>query len=101
MSDYRLTKRAEADLFDIAVHGYRSFGSRQAETYAAGLAHTFGLLADNPGMGRKADAIRPGVHRHEHASHVILYEKTDEGVLILAVIHRRSVRRLTWADEYE
>ncbi len=38
MSDYRLTKRAEADLFDIAVHGYRQFGARQAEAYAAGLS---------------------------------------------------------------
>ena len=45
-------------------------------------------------MGRKADAIRPGVHRHEHASHVILYEVVTGGVLILAIIHGRSMRRL-------
>lgn len=46
-------------------------------------------------MGRKADVIRPGVHRHEHASHVILYEVSDGGVLILAIVHARSIRRLT------
>ncbi len=45
-------------------------------------------------MGRKADAIRPGVHRHEHASHVILSEVVTGGVLILAIIHGRSMRRL-------
>ncbi|GJE36874.1 type II toxin-antitoxin system RelE/ParE family toxin [Methylobacterium persicinum] len=95
MSDYTLTRKAEADLFEIAVHGYRQFGVRQAEAYAAGLDQTFALLADNPGMGRRADAIRPGVHRHEHASHVILYERVEGGVLILAVVHRRSVRRLS------
>lgn len=94
MSDYTLTKRAEADLFDIAVHGYRQFGARQAEAYAAGLEHAFQLLANNPGMGRKADVIRPGVHRHEHTSHVILYEVVAGGVLILAVIHSCSLRRL-------
>ncbi|WP_342165972.1 type II toxin-antitoxin system RelE/ParE family toxin [Methylobacterium sp. SD21] len=99
MCDYRLTKRAEADLFDIAVHGYRQFGARQAEAYAAGLEHAFELLADNPGMGRRADVIRPGVHRHEHASHVILYESVGDGVLILAIVHRRSVRRLTLREE--
>ncbi|UIN38444.1 type II toxin-antitoxin system RelE/ParE family toxin [Methylobacterium oryzae] len=93
MSDYTLTWKAEADLFDIAVHGYRQFGVHQAEAYAAGLERAFQLLADNPGMGRKADAIRPGVHRHEHASHVILYEVVTGGVLILAIIHGRSVRR--------
>ncbi|MGU3328610.1 type II toxin-antitoxin system RelE/ParE family toxin [Methylobacterium mesophilicum] len=94
MSDYTLTKRAEADLFDIAVHGYRQFGVRQVEAYAAGLEHAFQLLADNPRMGRRADAIRPGVHRHEYAAHVILYEPVDGGVLILAIVHGRSMRRL-------
>jgi toxin ParE1/3/4 len=74
MSDYTLTARAEADLFDIAVSGYRQFAIRQAEAYAGGLEHVFQLLADNPRMGRKADVIRPGVHRHEYAGHVILYE---------------------------
>lgn len=95
MSDYTLTRRAEADLFDIAVHGYRQFGVRQAEAYAVGLEHAFQLLADNPGMGRKADAIRLGVHRHEHAAHVILYEVVADGILILAIVHGRSVRRFT------
>lgn len=95
MTDYTLTRRAEADLFDIAVHGYRQFGSRQAEAYAAGLEHAFRLLADNPQMGRTADAIRPGVRRHEHAAHVILYESAASGVLILAIVHGRSVSRLT------
>ncbi|SDN67772.1 toxin ParE1/3/4 [Methylobacterium phyllostachyos] len=45
-------------------------------------------------MGRKADAIRPGVHRHDYAAHVILYEPAEGGVLILAIIHGRSVRGL-------
>ncbi|WP_342109733.1 type II toxin-antitoxin system RelE/ParE family toxin [Methylobacterium sp. SI9] len=94
MSDYTLTARAEADLFDIAAFGYRQFGIRQAEAYVGDLEHVFQLRADNPRMGRKADAIRPGVHRHEYAAHVILYEPAEGGVLILAIIHGRSVRGL-------
>ena len=43
--------------------------------------------------------IRPGVRRHEHASHVILYESVGTGVLILALVHRRSVRRLTLRED--
>jgi toxin ParE1/3/4 len=34
------------------------------------------------------------VHRHEYAAHVILYEPVDGGVLILAIVHGRSMRRL-------
>jgi plasmid stabilization system protein ParE len=57
MSEYALTRRAEADLFDIFLFGYEQFGVRQAEIYAAELEHTFQLLADNPRMGREAAAI--------------------------------------------
>jgi toxin ParE1/3/4 len=48
MSEYVLTRRAEADLFDIFLFGYEQFGSRQAEIYAAELEHAFQLLADIP-----------------------------------------------------
>ncbi len=54
----------------------------------------FQLLADNPRLGREAKAIAPGVRRHEHGSHVILYEESGTGVLILAVLHQKSVIRL-------
>ena len=94
MSSYALTKRAEADLFDIFLFGYEQFGSAQAETYAAELEHVFQLLADNPRMGREAEAIAPDVRRHEHGSHVILYEISPDGVVILAVVHTSSVKRL-------
>jgi plasmid stabilization system protein ParE len=32
MNEYTLTKRAEADLFDVFLFGYEQFGSKQAET---------------------------------------------------------------------
>jgi toxin ParE1/3/4 len=53
------------------------------------------LLADNPRMGREAEAIAPGIRRHEHGSHVILYEISSDGVVILALVHASSVKRLT------
>lgn len=95
MSEYTLTKRAEADLFDVFLFGYERFGSKQAEAYAAELEYVFHLLADTPRMGREAETIAPGVRRHEHGSHIILYEEARGGVLILAIVHASSVKRLT------
>ena len=66
----------------------------QAEQIRLDLDHCFQLLADNPHMGRRAERIGHSVRRHEHGSHVILYRETGEGVLILAVVHGRSVRGL-------
>lgn len=34
------------------------------------------------------------MRRHEHGSHVILYREEKDGVLIVAVLHSRSIRGL-------
>lgn len=95
MAEFALTKRAEADLYDLALFGLERFGERQVEAYLTELDHVFGLLADHPRMGRRAEAIAPGVRRHEHRAHVILYEERPGGVRILAVVHASSLRRLS------
>ena len=94
MPEYRLTQRADSDLLDIFIFGIEQFGERQAKAYQAALEHSFALLAENPRMGREAKAVADGVHRHENGSHVVLYEQADFGVLILAVIHSSSIKRL-------
>ena len=95
VGSYQLTGRADADLLDVFVYGLMEFGAAQAERYQGILEHAFQLLADNPRMGRSAEAIRAGVRRHECGSHVILYEEASGGVLILAIVHGSSVRRLS------
>ncbi|MDX7951795.1 type II toxin-antitoxin system RelE/ParE family toxin [Lichenihabitans sp. Uapishka_5] len=100
MSSYRLTRRADQDLVDIYLYTLETFGLQQAERYVEGVRSCFGLLADAPQIGRKADIIRSGVRRHEHGGHVILYREEVErgGVLILAVIHARMVPTLGLHD---
>lgn len=94
MSEYRLTDDAEADLLDVFLYGFERFGVLQASAYKDGLARCFQLIAENPGIGRPARDVGLGVRRHEHARHVIFYEEASDGVLILAVIHERSIRTL-------
>ncbi|MFK0208225.1 type II toxin-antitoxin system RelE/ParE family toxin [Agrobacterium sp. NPDC090283] len=45
-------------------------------------------------MGRAATTVGEGIRRHEYGSHVIFYEIDGSGVLILTVVHGRSIRRL-------
>ncbi|MBP0617211.1 type II toxin-antitoxin system RelE/ParE family toxin [Jiella mangrovi] len=95
MRRFRLARRAEEDVTEIYAFGYEMFGAAQADHYADTMFETFERLAQNPRMGRLAESIAPGIRRHEHRSHVILYEQASDGVLILAVVHGRSVRRLS------
>lgn len=94
MNDYRLSRRAEADLDDIFFSGIELFGLPQALKYRDSLKRCFALLAQNPRMGRRSPTIRAGLRRHEHGSHVILYKDQKHGVLIVAIVHGRNVRRL-------
>lgn len=94
MNEYRLTRDADADLLEVFLHGFETFGLARAEDYRDSLARCFQLLADNPRLGRKADELAPGARRHEHARHVIFYDEQSYGVLITAIVHERSIRRL-------
>ena len=94
MSSYRLTARADSELLDIYLYGLEQFGFRQAERYKLSLDECFSMLADHPRMGRTSPSVRPGIRRHEHGSHVVLYQEERDYVLIVAVLHSRNLHGL-------
>ncbi|MEN9896294.1 MAG: hypothetical protein RIR97_2146 [Pseudomonadota bacterium] len=94
MSRVILTRRAEADIIDILTYSIEKFGRRKALEYQLSLESCFELLALNPLMGRPAPQIDKDVRRHEHESHVILYEHANDHVIVLALVHKRNVRKL-------
>jgi len=96
MTEYRLTKAAEDDLLNAFIYGFEMFGPAQAEEYRQSMVRCFELLADTPHLGRKADDFATGARRHEHGRHVIFYDEQPYGVLIIAIIHERSIR--TWLN---
>lgn len=94
MTSYTLTERAEDDLLDLFLDGIEMFGLLQAHRYKDELEHCFQLIASRPQMGRLAPSIGEGVRRHEHQSHIILYEQAAGTIVILAVVPARSIRLL-------
>jgi toxin ParE1/3/4 len=94
VSSWQLSQRAASDLLDIYLYGVEQFGSAQAERYRLGLDACFSMLSDHPRIGRLSDTIRPGVRRHEHGSHVVLYKENPDHVLIVAIVHGRSIKGL-------
>jgi len=94
MSRFILTRRAEADVLEILAYSIENFGRRKALEYLFSLESCFELLAAKPLMGRAAPQIDSAVRRHEHESHIILYEHTQRGITILALVHKRNLRKL-------
>ena len=92
---YRLTVRAEGHLQAIFEFSIERFGERQALKYQASIIACFELLADNPKLGRLSPTSRPGMRRHEHESHVVIYrEEPGEGIVIGAILHKRQMLAL-------
>ena len=56
------------------------------EKYLNGLFHTFELLSENPGIGRKSHHVGGKYHKHEHAKHVIYYRIAKSDILIARIL---------------
>lgn len=89
MAKYRLSKRADNDLVEIAEYTIREFGIEQARHYRDALEVCFSTLADNPLMGHSAEQFAPQLRRFEHESHIVFYMPEDVGVLVVRILHER------------
>ena len=77
------------DIGNIARYTIEQFGIEQARTYRDSMIACFQSLAENPGIGTKADYIREGYRRFDHRSHVIFYKSEGPDILIIRVLHER------------
>ena len=91
MARFRFSRRAEADLFNIGLYTFRTWGETQADRYIRGLEDCCRLIADNPALGRSCDEIRPGLRRIEQGKHVVFYREAPGGILISRILHQRML----------
>jgi toxin ParE1/3/4 len=88
---FRFSRRAEADLLNIGNYTLRKWGKTQTARYLNELEICCQTLADNPALGRLCDDVRPGLHRHEHSSHVVFYRQERGGILVSRILHQRML----------
>ena len=90
MLSYRLTRAATDDLLTIYLAGLELFGVAQADRYHDGLERMFAFLAETPRAARLREELNPPVRAHPFKAHIIVYDETDDGILILRVRHGRE-----------
>ena len=91
MARFRFSRRAEADLLSIGDYTLRTWGKTQAAYYIGEPQVCCQTLADNPALGRLCDDVRPGLHRLEHAKHVVFYRQERGGILVSRILHHRML----------
>lgn len=86
---YELSEAAARDIEGILERSVTDFGLTQSENYFQSLRNCLQLLDANPEMGARADEIRPCYRRFAHQSHVIFYRRTEPGIFVIRILHKR------------
>ena len=88
MPDYFLYPKAVTDLEEIYLAGVSQFGGVQARRYLRELHGRFQLLAEFPDIaGASLRGFSRPIRRFPFGSHIIVFEKSGDGVAIVRVLH--------------
>ena len=87
MPRYDFTRRALADLREIARYTRESWGRKQARLYREELELSIQKLALSPGLGRVRANVAPSVRSFPVARHVAFYIESEDGITVLRVLH--------------
>ena len=101
MARFRFSHRAEADLFNIGLYTFRTWGEIQTDRYIRQLEDCCQRLADNPALGRQCEEIRPGLRRMKQGKHVVFYREEPGGILICRILHQSMLPEKQAIDDDE
>ena len=90
MHSYILSDLADADILEIARNSVKNWGFARAERYVMELHRTFEMLSEFPHLGRDLARVRLGYFRFEHASRSVYFQKTETGISIVRILHKRQ-----------
>jgi len=86
MAQFKLSKKAERDLVNIAKYTIQNFGEQQSIKYKTELQDCIIRLVKNPKLGRSAAQFHPNLRRYNFKAHSVFYEVTDYGIFIVRVL---------------
>jgi toxin ParE1/3/4 len=96
MAEYKLSKKAEHDLAEIARYSLDTFGLKAAREYRNSLNSAFERLANNPDLGHPFVHKSRHTRRLMHESHAIYYRLRGRVIFIQRILHQNQdpMRRL-------
>jgi toxin ParE1/3/4 len=88
------SSRAESDLIEIADF-IASENINAALRWVDEIDQLFRLLAENPFLGELVENLSPEVRRQTFGKYLVFYKPTDEGIVIVRVLHgSREIKNL-------
>lgn len=95
MPNFKLSRKAKADLKSIARYTEQEWGREQRNHYLLQFDQQFHLLGENPSVGQSCNEISPGYRQHPQGSHIIFYRPDSNGVVeIIRILHKRMLQEV-------
>lgn len=98
-----LSPEAQWDLDEILIYIFDHNGERLADIFAARFLETFGMLAENPGLGHlKEDITSLPVRFFTVWSYYVIYKPATNPLQIARIVHaKRDVESLLQDEPIE
>ena len=88
MPQFKVSAKAQQDLFDIGIYTQNKFGIKQRRLYLNDIADKFSHLAKKPDVGIDRNNLRNGYYSVLIHKHIIFYKKYNYGIRIIRVLHQ-------------
>lgn len=89
MTTVEFSLAAERDLIDIYLYGVAQFGAVRAVRYLDSINAKAEMAASHPDFGADYGFVTSGLRRYDVMSHAIYFRPTQDGILVLRVLHAR------------
>ena len=86
--EYKLTKRARADLKSIGQYTGLQWGAELQKKYLAQLYKRFDQISKSPHLGRERPELATGIRSVLEGKHIIFYRVRDASIEIVRVLHQ-------------
>jgi toxin ParE1/3/4 len=83
------SQRALRDLEEIWQYSFDNWGEAKADLYIGAIHDTLHLIAENTGIARHADDVRPGLWRYPAGSHLIFFRLSSSTIRVVRILHAR------------
>lgn len=88
MPQFKVSAKANQDLFDIGIYTQNKFGIKQRRLYLNHIADKFTLLVNKPDIGIDRFSLRNGYYSILIQKHIVFYKKYKYGIRIIRVLHQ-------------
>lgn len=87
MKSIKYARRANADLEDITDYTARTWGADQAKRYIRDIRTQIERMASGDAIAQPLQVARDGLFKCRVNRHFIVFEQTDDCILIVRVLH--------------